>query len=253
MINSADSWFKSNRLYRKSDFKLFCFPYAGGTALVYRQWSDYVSPAIHVVSIELPGRGTRLKEPSFTNLPSLIDVLSDALIPLLDTPFGFFGHSMGALIAFELARRLRHQHTCEPQFLFVSGRRAPQFPDDAHVTYDMPRDDFIAELHRRKGTPREILEHEELMQLMMPTIRADFQLIQTYEYLPSAPLRCPITAFGGLQDEVTRDLLLPWEEQTSSSFALHMLPGDHFFVRSSQTQLLELLSRDLQKVLGPFH
>lgn len=190
-----------------------------------------------------------MKEPAFTSLAPLVDVLTDAILPLVDRPFGFFGHSMGALIAFELARRLRRQRYAEPGFLFVSGRRGPQVPYTDPVTYNLPKEEFIAELQRIAGTPKEVLEHRELMELMIPLLRADFELTQTYEYLPEEPLRCLIIAYGGLQDEVTRDLLLPWKEQTSSAFALRMLPGDHFFLRSSQALLLGMLTRDVHNVI----
>lgn len=250
MATVANSWFRSGRARGRVDLRLFCFPYAGGTALIYRDWADHLPSTVQVLPVELPGRGARLKEPLFVNMPDLIGALTGAILPFLDTPFAFFGHSMGAVIAFELARRLRREHDREPQMLFVSGRRAPQVPDLDPVAYNLPRDEFLAELRRLDGTPKEVLEHAELMELMMPLLRADFQMIQTYQYESDAPLGCPINAYGGFQDyEETRELLLPWREQTSSRFALHMLPGDHFFLRSSQSLLLTMLARELQKMV----
>ena len=250
MANVADSWFRSGQARGRVDLRLFCFPYAGGTALVYRDWIDKVPPTVQVLAVELPGRGSRLREPPFVSMPDLIDTLTEAILPFLDAPFAFFGHSMGAVIAFELARRVRRQHDCGPQMLFVSGRRAPQIPDDDPACYDLPRAEFIAELRRLAGTPKEVLEHTELMELMMPLLRADFQMIQTYQYNSDAPLRCPINAYGGLQDyEETRERLLPWREQTSSGFALQIVPGDHFFLRSSQSILLAMVVRELQKIV----
>jgi medium-chain acyl-[acyl-carrier-protein] hydrolase len=113
------------------------------------------------------------------------------------------------------------------------------------VTYNLPREEFIVELEQIDGTPREVLDNKELMELMLPLLRADFELTQTYEYRPDSPLRCPITAYGGLQDEVTRDKLIPWKDQTSCSFALRMLPGDHFFLRSCQDQLVKAVAHDV--------
>jgi medium-chain acyl-[acyl-carrier-protein] hydrolase len=254
MTNSADSWFRFNPATGPVDLRLFCFPHAGGGAIAYREWADHLPATMHVVSVELPGRGARLRDMPLVSLPTLIDELADAIRPLLDIPFAFFGHSMGALIAFELARRLRHRRYPDPHLLIASGRRAPQLPDTEPATYNLPRDEFIAELHRINGTPKEVLEHAELMELMLPLLRADFQLIQTYQYLADDPLDCPITAFGGSQDfDVTRDLLLPWEEQTRSCFALRMLPGGHFFLRSSQALLLGLLAKELQKIVVGSH
>lgn len=251
MTNTADIWFQRVRAARQVELKLFCFPYAGGTAAVYRNWAELLPSTVQVVPVELPGRGVRLKEAPFLSLPPLIEVLAPAIMPLLDAPFAFFGHSMGAVISFELARRLRREYDREAEMLFISGRQAPQIPDRDPATYHLPRDKFIEELGKLDGTPKEVLEHAELMELMIPLLRADFQLIQTYEYVPSSPLRCPITAYGGLEDrDVSRDDLSGWREMTSSSFALHMLPGDHFFLRSSQTLLLRLLAQGLREVIA---
>lgn len=217
---------------------------------MYRSWREILPSTVQVIPVELPGKGARLKETPFVSLPALIDDLSGVILPLLDTPFVFFGHSMGAVIAFELAHSLRRKYNREPQAIFVSGRRAPQIPDGDPVSYDLPKEEFMEELSRLDGTPREVLEHAELMEMMIPLLRADFQLIQTYNYVADLPLRCPIIVYGGLQDhDVSREMLLPWKELTSSRFALHMLQGDHFFLRSSQTLLLGLLSGELHEVI----
>jgi len=250
--NTVGAWFRGDHTGVRVDFRLFCFPYAGGGAMVYRDWADRLPSTVQVIPVELPGRGARLKEPPFVSLPPLIDALTEFIIPLLDAPFCFFGHSMGALIAFELTRRLRRQHDIKPQLLFVAGRRPPQIPDSDPATYDLPDDEFVAELHRINGISKEVLEHRELMELFTPLLRADFQLTQTYEYCDDVPLHCPIIAYGGLDDQdVTRDLLSQWERQTTSRFALHMLPGDHFFLRSSRNLLLEMLTRELNKLIVP--
>ena len=229
---------------------MFCFPYAGGAAVVYRNWGEFLPVTVQVIPVELPGRGARLKEASFVSLPALIGDLSEVILPLLDMPFVFFGHSMGAVIAFELAQCLRRKYDREPQAVFVAGRRAPQIPDSDPVSYNLPKEEFMEELSRLEGTPKEVLEHAELMEMMIPLLRADFQVIQTYNYVADLPLRCPIIVYGGLQDhDVSREMLLPWKELTCSRFALHMLPGDHFFLRSSQTLLLGLLTRELQGLI----
>ena len=253
-MNSTNAWFKSNYASRQGDLKLFCFPYAGGSALIYRNWASYLPPAVEVISLELPGRGARIKEPPIVSMPVLIESVVEHMLPLLNTPFVFFGHSMGAMIAFELARSLRRQINCEPQALFIAGRRAPQIPDESPVAYNSPEKEFIEELYRIDGTPKEVLENAELMGLMIPLLRSDFQLVQTYEYSVDEPLRCPITAFGGLDDiEETRDKLLLWKEHTVSAFKLHMLPGDHFFLRSSQAILLGLLADELNRIIARLH
>lgn len=242
--------FQNGRMSEQVELKMFCFPYAGGTALVFNKWADLLPSAVQVIPVELPGRGVRLKEPAHISLPPLIDELEEVIWPLLDKPFVFFGHSMGALIAFELARTLRRKYDREPHALFVSGRRAPQTPRNEPVTYNLPHDEFIEELIKLDGTPKEVIKHADLMEMMIPLLRADFQLVQTYEYLPDTPLRCPITIYGGLQDRhIPRELLLPWKELTSSRCWVHMLPGDHFFIRSSKAQLLKLLAHELQEII----
>lgn len=250
MTKSTSAWFQCGPVSDHVELKMFCFPYAGGTALVFKKWGDYLPSAVQVIPVELPGRGPRLQEPPFVGMPALIDELSEAIGQLLDKPFVFFGHSMGAVIAFEMARALRRRYSCEPQSLFVAGRRAPQVPNSDPFTYHLPKDEFIKELIELDGTPKEVIENEELMEMMIPMLRADFQLVQTYEYAVAPPLRCPITAYGGLQDShVPRDVLSPWKEMTTSKFALHMLTGDHFFIRSSQDQLLRSLARELRQVI----
>ena len=199
--------------------------------------------------MELPGRGSQIQQPPFTRITQLVDALAEALLPFWDKPYAFFGHSMGAIISFELARLLRAQGRREPSHLFVSGCRAPQIPGKTNSTYNLPLPEFLDELRRLKGTPQEVLEHEELMQLTLPLLRADFEMVDTYRFEASLPLDCPITAYGGLQDdEVPREKLEGWREQTTSNFILRMLPGDHFFLHSAQPTLLRILSQDIQQV-----
>jgi medium-chain acyl-[acyl-carrier-protein] hydrolase len=254
MAKTADAWFQYSRAGEPVELRMFCFPYAGGSAMVFNKWAELLPSTVQVISVELPGRGPRLREPFLVSLPAMIDKLEEVTMPLLDKPFVFFGHSMGAMIAFELARALRRRRGKQPQALFMAGRRAPQLPKIEPISYNLPHDEFIEELIKLDGTPKEVIEHAELMELMIPLLRADFQLVQTYEYLTDSPLRCPITVYGGLQDhETTREMLLSWKEQTTSRFALHMLPGDHFFIRSARAQLLGLLTRELREVIINFH
>jgi medium-chain acyl-[acyl-carrier-protein] hydrolase len=170
---------------------------------------------------------------------------------MLATPFAFFGHSMGAMISFELARRLRREHDREPIHLFVSGRRAPQLPITEPPTYNLPEPQLIEDLRRLNGTPRAVLENPELLQLVLPLLRTDFEVCQTYTYTPQAPLSCPITVFGGLQDtEAPRESLAAWREQTTSSFTLRMFPGDHFFLHTTQHDMLRIIYEQLSRWIG---
>ena len=227
-------------------FRLFCFPYAGGGSAIYRPWARQIHRHIEVVPALLPGREFRLREAASNRLEPLVESLAREIFPYLDRPFAFFGHSMGAIISFELARRLRWERGVEPDHLFISARRAPQLPEKDPEIHDLPEPEFIAEVERLKGTPRQVLEHPELMQMLITMLRADFSVCRTYTYIPSAPLRCPITVFGGTQDDaVPREKLEPWRAQTAGVCRLHMLEGDHFFINQQQTAILQIIASTL--------
>ncbi len=243
---TASPWF-TIPANERAKIRLFCFPYAGGTSLLFRTWGNALGPSVAVCPAHLPGRERRLMEKPYASAQSLVAAAAEAIIPHLDLPFAFFGHSMGAIISFELARHLRQRHLPAPIHLFLSGRGAPQPGIRDTVTYNLPAKEFAAELRRLNGTPREVLENPELMELMIPLLRADFELCQTYDYTPEPALDCPITAFGGLSDrDVTAEMSGAWQQHTTRSFRLCMLPGDHFFVHSAQAQILTVISQALR-------
>jgi len=226
--------------------RLFCFPYAGGNAGSFRAWQNLLPSFVQVSPVQPPGRGERLSEPAFNHLPDMIEALGSSLLPFLNKPFAFFGHSMGALIVLEFTRWLRRTNNPLPIRLFISGRRAPQFPEEEPPSYDLPEPEFIERLRELNGTPQEVLAHPELMQLMIPLLRADFSVCETYQYTVEPPLNCPITVFGGLGDiEVQREKLVPWREHTTSSFSLHIFPGDHFFIHSAQNEISRVIAQQL--------
>jgi medium-chain acyl-[acyl-carrier-protein] hydrolase len=239
--------------YRKPQarVRLFCFPYAGSGASIFCAWSRHLPQDIEVCPVQLPGREDRLLERPFTNLPMLLDALVPALLPYMDMPYALFGHSMGSLISFELARYLyQMEYSRMPIYLFVSGHSAPQIPDPDPPTYHLPDSGFIEELRRLAGTSEEILQNTEFLQLLMPLLRADFALCDTYKYVHGKALNCPISAFGGLQDAgVTHDGMNAWCIQTSGLFQLRFFAGDHFFIQKEQAALLQALSQDLFSVL----
>lgn len=248
---AANRWLHAFKANPKAGVRLICFPYAGGTAMVYRSWAQRLPAEVEVLAVQLPGRASRMQEPLHFDLPRLIEAMAPVLAPHLEAPFAFFGHSMGAMIAFELARLLRREGRAGPLRLFVSGRSAPQLNRTHAPLHDLPQPELLRELGRLNGTPREVLEHPELMELMLPILRADFSVCDTYEYREEPPLDCPITAFGGLQDAgVPRRNLEAWREQTSGAFTLRMLPGDHFFLHSDESLLLRLLATELHQLLA---
>jgi len=242
-----DSWIACSKPNPQARLRLFCFPYAGSGASIFRIWSDGLPADVEVCPVQFPGRGTRLMETPFTQLSPLVQAIAQGLVPLLDKPFAFFGHSLGALIGFELARQLRRQSGVQPVRLFGSADRAPQIPQRDRPIHALPEGEFLDELRRLNGIPEKVLGDGELIQIMLPILRADFAVYETYVYSTEPPLNCPISTFGGLHDHrVSRGDLEAWRDQTSDSFSLRMFPGDHFFWNTTQPLLLQVLSQELR-------
>jgi medium-chain acyl-[acyl-carrier-protein] hydrolase len=242
----SDRWVPSPRPRPRAPLRLFCLPHAGGGASLFRHWAHALPEWIELRPIQLPGREDRLSEPPFTDLRAAVHALAEALAPHLDRPFALFGHSMGALLAFELARRLRRHAGSGPTHLLVAAHGAPQVPDPRPPIHHLPEPDFLERLRALQGTPEEVLQDDELRALFLPILRADFALCESYAYTSREPLDCPITALGGLQDrEVTRKALSAWAAHTIAGFRLRMLPGDHFFLQSARSELLRAIEEAL--------
>jgi medium-chain acyl-[acyl-carrier-protein] hydrolase len=242
-----DSWIAFRKPNPEARLRLFCFPYAGSGASIFRTWSDALPGDVEVCPVQFPGHGTRLLEAPFTRLSSLVQALGQAMAPLLDKPFAFFGHSLGALIGFDLARQLRKHRGVQPVRLFVSADRAPQIAPRERPIHALPDGEFLAELRRLDGIPAKVLDDAEIMRIMLPVLRADFAVYETYAYSTEPPLDCFISGFGGLRDRrVSRSDLEAWRDQTNASFSLRMFPGDHFFLNTVQPPLLQTLAQDLR-------
>ena len=247
---TATPWFTCARTDRHARLRLFCFPYAGGGASIYRGWENFLPHGIEVWSAQPPGRGSRFKEPAFGSMDALVASAAQAIEPFLDLPIVLFGHSVGAFASFELAHVLMGQFGIKVKHLFVSGARAPQLPRNRRPIHDLEEEDFITELKTLNGTPREVLENPELMRMISTTLRADFSIAETYRSTHLTPLNSPISVFGGLEDTlVAKEDLEAWRVHTTSSFDLWQLPGDHFFIHSSDSLVLEILSRELTRLL----
>ena len=246
--DTSKAWIVRTTPNPGAQMRLFCFSYAGGAASVFYPWPKELPPNVEVCAIQLPGRASRMDEAPFTQLVPLVGEITRALDSYLDKPFAIFGHSMGALVGFEVARRLRSERNVEPAHLFASACKAPQSPPGPQ-TYNLPEPLFIEELRRINGTPQEVFQKKELMQLMIPILRADFEVTETYTYTADLPFARPISCFGGLQDsDIGRKDLEAWREQTTGSFKLRMFPGDHFFLLTQAKIVLELISRELYRI-----
>lgn len=234
----------------EASLRLFCFPFAGGGASVFRSWSRDLPSTIDVRPVQLPGRERRLMEEPYTDLSQLVMAVEEVLLPYLVEPFAFFGHCLGALVAFELSRKLKAERGLQPTALFVSGHRAPQLPDRFTPAHQLPDNEFAAELRSRNGTREEVLQNPDVMRLVLPLLRADFAVCETYHFIPADTLSCPLIAFGGTTDlAVLPEELADWSLQTSGQFAMQVIPGDHFFLQTDRPQLLRRLSDDLTRIL----
>ncbi len=247
--NLKSRWFESLTTARDPLLRLFCFPYAGGSAHVFREWQRHLAPEIDVCLVHLPGRAQRMGERPHARLQPLVEEVADAIRSESRSPFAFYGHSMGAIISFELARELRRRNCDAPVHLFLSAHRAPIIKRAARPTFDLPVQELIAEILKLNGTPREFFEHPEIQSTLLPLLRADFEITDTYEYRAESPLTCPITVYGGERDDLAPTQSLPaWEQQTTAEFQLRVFSGDHFFIQSHRAEFVRLLRQDLLKL-----
>lgn len=219
--------------------------------MTYRTWGEVLPATVEVCPIQLPGREDRLRETPFTELQALVQTLSPIIQPYLDKPFAFFGHSMGALIAYELTRELWRQVDLLPVHLFVSGRGAPQLPSYLPPIHTLPDAAFLTESQRRYGgIPAMLWQEAELRALLLPLLRADLTLVETYTYTPAPPLPCALTAFGGTRDkQVGQADLAAWRTQVQDDLHVQRFEGDHFYLNYSPQPLLQAIGTALSE--GP--
>jgi medium-chain acyl-[acyl-carrier-protein] hydrolase len=233
-----------------AQMRLFCIPYAGGGASIFHSWRNGRLREAQVCAIQMPGRESRISEIPFTDMTPLVEELGQAILPWLDMPFAFFGHSNGALVSFELVRLLRRRNLRLPLALIVAGHNAPDSPHLHPSIAQLPEKDFLKQLRELNGVPKDIERNAEIMELLLPTLRADINISETYRYVPEEPLDCPIMAVYGLHDpETDYESVLAWQRQTRKEFCTQDIPGDHFFLNSSRRILLGHLSLYLKNLL----
>lgn len=225
--------------------RLFCFPYAGGAAGIYRPWLDAAPGEIEVIPVQAPGRENRLMEPAFDRLEPLLDDLLAGILPLLDRPFAFFGYSMGATVAFELAGRLAARGI-SPRLVVVAARQAPHLPSRREPIHHLSPPRFIEELLKLEGTPAEVLAHPELLELITPLLRADFALIERVAPSRRPPVPSRLLAWGGSHDPlVLPEDLEAWRGYGAEPFATRIFPGGHFFLNTLRQEIFAALRAEL--------
>ncbi|WP_323145073.1 thioesterase II family protein [Massilia phyllosphaerae] len=224
---------------RTPRLRLFCFSYAGGNGNAYLPWQAELGRDIEVCALQLPGRGARTGEVPFSSMESLVRALLPVVAALDEVPFAFFGHSLGAMVAFELTRRLQRLGLAQPAHLIVSGCAAPRHRKPPRQLHLLPTDDLIETLREYNGTPHEILAHRELMDLLLPTIRADFALVETYRYDEGPLLTLPLTVLAGRADDAAEPALrAQWQRETLGPCRIEWFEGDHFFINGAREAVL---------------
>lgn len=243
----STQFFRATALPRDGAIRLFCFPYAGGSgAAIYRQWQQHAPRWLQICPVELPGRGWLCTEAPFRSLPELAAEITSALYAYTDTPCALFGHSMGALIAYEVACNLEAAGKKQLRKLIASGARAPFLARMRPPVSNLPAPEFLAHVRDMNGTPAEVLADGELMEALLPVLRADFSMCEQYRIGRPLLLRAPITTLAGLEDEeITEPDVRAWKQLTSGAFRCLWFPGDHFYIRENMTSIVNAISDEL--------
>jgi len=214
-----------------SPLRLFCLPHAGGSASQFRAWRRWLPAGVDVTPVELPGHGARLPEPLIREWEPLVADLHRVVAERIDGPFALFGHSLGALLAFEIARTLERRRGLSPALLIAAGRNGPAAPLSHSPIHDLPDGPFLDALRRLGGIPDGVSRSAELMEIFMPGLRADMRLAERYTRAPGAPLSCPVLAFAGRQDVMTDPAgVLAWARETRGGCEVVAVDGGHFFL-----------------------
>ena len=245
---SVAEWIVCPQPRPEARVRLLCIPYAGGGTNVYRAWRNLLPQEVELCLAQLPGREVRFKEPALDRAEPILEALASDLARLRRLPLVLFGHSMGALLAFELARRLEAEGGLGLAYLCVSGRAAPHL-GDREPLHALPEEEFIRALRRLNGTPEEVFASAELMRLVLPVVRADLAVDETHAFAPSASVGCPVLALGGTRDAlVSKGALEGWRTYARGAFRAAFCEGDHFFLNQNRTAVLGELAPVLSSV-----
>jgi medium-chain acyl-[acyl-carrier-protein] hydrolase len=244
------AWVDAAPADRRAALRLFCFPYAGGSATVFRHWSERLSAEVDVRPMHLPGRGRRFHDALLYRLDQLADEAARAIAPLLDRPYALFGHSMGASVAFEVAQQLRERNLPQPACLIVSGRRAPHLDAPDPPIHDLPDHRFMEEVMRMNGTPDDVMTQPDIVRIVLPILRADFEAIEMYRPAPRPPLGCRIVALGGQEEAGSAEAVASWRDYGTGGFRAEIVPGDHFFLRGRAERVFGILNEELARIGG---
>ncbi|WP_426205163.1 thioesterase II family protein [Pseudomonas sp. TWP3-1] len=227
---------------------LLCLPYSGASAMVYSRWRRHLPSWLHLQPVELPGRGARYDEPLQIDMRALARQLAKEHKPSLQAPYALFGHSLGALLACELAHAFRDLGAPEPVALFASGTAAPSMRSDYDRGFSEARSDeeLIEQLRTFQGTSEEVLANQELMSLTLPVLRADFMMCGRFSPVQRPLLNCPVHVLGGKEDRATTEQLIGWSKETLGSFSVDMMTGGHFFIHEHEARVIKTIKSQLE-------
>lgn len=238
-----------NASVSQARMRLFCFPYAGGSAFNFMPWRAVLDPSIEISAVQLPGRGARIADAPIASMSTLLKMLAPVITQHSELRFAFFGHSVGALIAFELARYLQLHGVRGPERLFVSGCQAPQYRSPTRNLHELPDAAFLDELKNYNGTPAEVLENRELMELILPSIRADFALAESYAYRSGPLLHAPLSVFAGKDDDNKASGQVDgWKRETVGDCRISWFDGGHFFVNTARDPVIVQINAELADI-----
>ncbi len=231
--------------------KLYCFPYAGGSSVMYNRWKLTIAPFVDLIPIELAGRGKRVYDPLYESVPDAVDDLFNVIKHDLDQPYAIFGHSMGAMMAFELTHKLIDLGFAPPVQLFMSGRGAPHVKREDAITYHLlPFQRFKHEMIKMGGTSPEFFEQPELLKIFFPILRNDLRLAETVACREETiPLPSDITVLVGDTEDLNDSQVKGWYEHTSKTCRIHYIPGDHFFINHQGSDIVQIINNSLCKYL----
>ena len=248
---AASPWLVRQARSASVEQRLFCFPYAGGSAQVFQGWGELLPPSVEVIAIQAPGKGTRLLEKPCATVGALCDELLPAMLPLLnDKPFSFFGHSNGAFIAFELSCRLQERALAMPRQLMLSASPAPWTRTIERPFSKMTDVEFKNVLKDLNGTPPAILDNDSLFELLLPGLRADFAMPENYQYQWSRKLHVDTHVFYGAHDEISEAQIFGWQDQISTQLTFQKIDGGHFFIHNNAEELLSSVRDRLHSRAG---
>ncbi len=229
--------------------RLFCFPYAGGSSAIYNKWRQYLDERIELQAVELSGRGRRIYDPLYDSIDEAVDDIFTRISSELDQiPYAFFGHSMGGIIAYELAQKIKAQKQTEPKHVFFAGRGAPHVHDEDEEEhyFHLPEEEFKKKIIELGGTPKEFFQYPELLDVLLPMLRSDFKIAETYKSSSEVhPFNYDISVLIGKKEEVSAAQMHGWREHTKGVCSLHYFEGEHFFINDEAERIVKIVNNTL--------